>query len=476
MRTSVKKNYIYNLVYQILILITPLVTTPYVSRVLGENGIGAVSYTQSIVIYFILFGTVGTTMYGQREIAYIQDDKKKQSQLFFEITIFRTLTVTTSLIIFFLTFARKGDYALLYRIQILDILAAALDVAWFFQGLEDFKKTVLRNTFIKICGIVLIFTFVKGPEDYPIYLFCYSITNFLGNLSLWFYLPKYLQKAPITLKGILRHLGPTFALFIPQVAVQIYSFMDKTMIGIISNHNNAENAYYEQSQKIVKMSLALVTSMGTVMVPRISNIYAQKNKEELNRNMNNTFRFVWFLATPMAIGLFTIASDLVPWFFGPGFDKVTPLIRVFSPLPLAIGFNTVFGTQYLIATMQQKRYTISVVAGAFINFILNIFLIPMFLSIGAAAASVVAETCILLIQMYFVKNELDLTSMIKMAWKYLLASAIMGGIVYYIGYYMPPAIYTTCIQIAAGGLSYAACLYILKDRFIIELIRRVLHR
>ncbi|MFQ9510180.1 MAG: oligosaccharide flippase family protein, partial [Lachnospiraceae bacterium] len=114
MRTSVKKNYIYNLVYQILILITPLVTTPYVSRVLGENGIGAVSYTQSIVIYFILFGTVGTTMYGQREIAYIQDDKKKQSQLFFEITIFRTLTVTTSLIIFFLTFARKGDYALLY--------------------------------------------------------------------------------------------------------------------------------------------------------------------------------------------------------------------------------------------------------------------------------------------------------------------------------------------------------------------------
>ena len=165
MKKSVKKNYLYNLSYQILAIILPIITTPYLARVLGSNGTGIYSYTISIVTYFILFGSLGIALYGQREIAYVQNNEKKKNRIFTELVFLRLITMFIAAIIFFFTFGIKGEYSLYYKILLFEMLANAIDISWLYQGLEEFKKIVLRNFIVKIVSIICIFIFVKNPTD-----------------------------------------------------------------------------------------------------------------------------------------------------------------------------------------------------------------------------------------------------------------------------------------------------------------------
>lgn len=248
MDKKVIKNYLYNLGYQVLIILLPLVTTPYVSRVLGAKGIGTYGYTNSITQYFILFGCIGLNLYGQREIAYYQNDIQKRSKVFFELLLLRIITVSISIILYYFSFCQNPTYGYIFSIQIIDVVASMFDISWLYQGMEDFKKIVLRNTLVKICGLIIIFMFVKSPADLPIYVLSYSATLLLGNLSMWMYLPKFVKKVSLKYLNIQKHLKPTIVLFLPQIATSIYTMLDKTMIGALTN-NTAEVGYYEQSQK-----------------------------------------------------------------------------------------------------------------------------------------------------------------------------------------------------------------------------------
>ena len=260
-KKSITRNYIYNVLYQVLVIIVPLITTPYLSRVLGAEKIGIYSYTLSITTYFILFGSLGVAMYGQREIAYLQDNKYERSKTFFEILFMRFITLGIALVVFYFSFVLKGDYSTYYKILLLEIVANALDISWFFQGLEEFKKTVLRNSLVKIMSVIFIFILVKTQNDLIEYFIIYVLSTFLGNISLWIYLPKYIEKIKFKDLKVLRHLKPTIGLFIPQVAIQIYTVLDKTMIGSIIE-DKSEVGFYEQAQKIVKLLLTIATSYG----------------------------------------------------------------------------------------------------------------------------------------------------------------------------------------------------------------------
>ena len=273
MKKSVTKNYIYNLAYQILIIILPVITTPYISRVLGVENIGIYSYTLSISAFFILFGSLGIALYGKREIAYMQKDKKRYTIAFWEILILRVITMSISLLIFGLTFARNGEYQNYFKILILEIIANCIDISWFFQGLEEFKKTVIRNMIVKIVSVVCIFVFVKTREDLTKYFIIYVLSMLIGNGSLWLYLPRFLTKVKLNELNVKKHFKPTFSLFLPQIATEIYTILDRTMIGLIVN-DKSEVGFYDQSQKIIKMLLTLITSLGTVMLPRIANNFA----------------------------------------------------------------------------------------------------------------------------------------------------------------------------------------------------------
>jgi hypothetical protein len=261
-KKSVVKNYIYNLIYQILVILVPVITTPYLSRILGAENIGIYSYTISITTYFVLFGSLGIATYGQREIAYHSNNEEKRTKTFVEIISLRIIFLIISLVVFYFSFCLDGKYHNYYKILIFEIIANSIDISWFFQGIEEFKKIIVRNVFIKLIGVISIFVLIKTSEDLSIYYMIYVGANLLGNMSLWGYILKYTKIKKIKLKelNIRRHIKPTISLFIPQVAIQIYTVLDKTMIGMMVE-DKREVGYYEQAQKIMKLLLAIVTSL-----------------------------------------------------------------------------------------------------------------------------------------------------------------------------------------------------------------------
>lgn len=472
MKKSVTKNYIYNLIYQILILIIPIFTTPYVSRILGAENIGIYSYTLSITTYFILFGSLGIAYYGQREIAYLQNKEKEYSKVFWEIIILRFITMIISMIIFYYVFVNSKQYSIYYKILLLELLANCFDISWFLQGLEEFKKTVFRNIIVKLISVILIFTFVKTSNDLNIYILIYALSTLIGNISLWAYLPKYLKKIKFSNLEIIKHFKSTIGLFIPQIAIQIYTVLDKVMIGSIII-DKSEVGYYEQSQKIVKMLLTVITSLGTVMIPRMANTFINGDTQKMKEYMKKAFNFVFILAFPMIFGIINVGKWFVPIFFGQGYEKVIILMNIISPILLLIGLSNVIGTQYLLPSKRQKEFTFSVIVGAIINFLVNILLIKKYGAIGASIGTVIAEAMVTAIQFYIIRKEVKIFEIIRIGKNYFLATLVMFIINIFVANYIlinVNGIINIGIQIITGGIVYIVMLLVLKDKFIYQII------
>lgn len=469
-KKNVIKNYIYNLSYQILILIVPLITTPYLSRVLGAENIGIYSYTLSVTTYFILFGSLGVAMYGQREIAYLQDNRKERSKVFIEILIMRFITLGVFFIIFHFTIVLNGNYKMYYRILILEFLANSIDISWFFQGLEEFKKTVSRNIIVKIISVIMIFILVKNQDNLKEYFIIYVLSNLIGNVTLWMYLPKYIEKVKLKELQIFRHLKPTIGLFIPQIAIQIYTVLDKTMIGTIIS-DKSEVGFYEQAQKIVKILMAIATSLGTVMMPRIAATYAKSEINKVREYMNKSFEFILMLAFPLMLGIISVAYHFVPVFYGEGYEKVIVLLCVISPIIVLVCLSNVTGNQYLLPTKQQNKYTISVVIGAIVNFILNLLLIKSWASVGASIATVIAEFSVTTTQFILIRKEIKLSNVIKISYKYMLSSVVMFLFSIVIGLLIKRNIIAVSLQVFVSVFIYFMMLIVLKDQMIFEGIK-----
>ena len=472
-KQSVTVNYIYNMAYQLIVLILPLITTPYVSRVLGPDGVGMYGLTYSISQYFVLFGCIGLNLYGQREIAYHQNQRDERSKVFFELLMIRTAAMLLSISVFVFTVCRDDKYGLLYRIEILELIAALIDITWFFQGLEDFKKIVIRNCVVKLGGVALIFLFVRTSSDTPVYTLILSMTVLLGNFSMWLYLPRYLQRVPVGSLNIAKHIYPALMLFIPQIATSVYNVLDKSMIGMITGVD-AEVAFYEQAQKIIKMALSVPLALGTVMLPRMTSMYGEGDYEGIKGYIRRSMRFVCMLSFPLCAGVVGISKDFVPWFFGPGFDKVIGNLLVISPVIVLVGVSNVIGVQYLLPTNRQNDYTKSVVIGTGVNFICNMLLIPGFLSVGAAVGSVIAEFSVTLVQLFIVRKEFSLKSMLRDVYKYFFGAMLMLlCIVLYSYYVASPRLIHTMIEIMIGVLIYGVFLIAVRDSFVLSFWNKV---
>lgn len=462
---SVKKNYIYNLSYQVMTLITPLLTTPYLARTLGADGIGKVSYAESIVSYYVLFATMGTFVYGQREVSYCQDDVYKRSLAFWNTKIFQAITSSIALVGYFFLI----DYFHLGKVSYVlafEILAVLFDVTWFFQGIEEFGKIVTRNFIIKLINIIYIFVFIKDKNDVLWYAFGVAFFTFLSNALLWPYMRKYVVL--ISLKRIhpFTNAREIISLFIPAIATQIYTVLDKTMIGLVSN-SSFQNGYYEQAMKISKIVLTIVTALGTVILPRIGYYFNNKNETQVKELMYNSYRFVFFLGMPLSFGLYSTAAFFVPWFFGDGYKPVILLLEILAFIIVPIGISNLTGTQYLTGTKRQNVVTMSVFIGAIINLVFNIIFIPMFASIGAAIASVLAETIIAIVQLYFVRKELNVMQVVTSSLNYLIASVVMMvALKIYRCYFPSETVGNTIVVVVIGGCVYFAVLFVCKDTFI----------
>lgn len=490
-KKSLKKNYLFNLIYQIFVLIVPLITTPYISRILSAEGVGQYSFTNSLQSYFSIVAALGFGYYAQRLIAFNQDNKTEKSKIFWEIIIVRSFSVgfatLLNLILYFAGIYK--EYSVLMLWWTLNIVAVGLDITFLLQGNEDFGKIVGRNVIIKIISIVLIFTLVKKQSDVWLYVILTSLASLLGNLSLWFYLPKYLDKVSIKELKPFKHFWPAIKLFIPTIATSVYTILDKTLIGLliqdtytveevkiidgvetvvstIKKYSDLENGYYEQSEKIVKICISVLTALGTVMIPRNSKLYSEGKIEEVKNNLYFSSNFIWVIGMPMMFGLIAVASNLVPWFFGDGYLKCVNLICIFAPLTLFIGFSNIFGLQYLIPTGRDKKFTIGILTGTISNLILNIILIPFFWSYGAVIASITAEFLVTLMMYLLVRKEISLKKILKTSIKPLIASTIMFAFVYFLSTKLTSSIINTLILVMIGAIIYFVILLILKEKLL----------
>lgn len=476
MKDKVVQNYVYHVVYQVFVIFVPLITTPYVSRVLGSTGIGIFSYAESISYFFFLLGSLGCSIYGQREIAYVQNSPRERTLVFKDMVTIRFLTSLAALAVYLGLFCfGDGPYRTVFLILSLEVLASAFDISWFFMGIQDFRKTVLRNVVIKLLGVVLIFTCVHSPQDVNLYTLCYAGPVLLSNLALWVYLPRYLTNAKRRRWVELRHLGPMALLFLPQIATEVYTVLDKTMLGILAS-DVAEVAFYEQSQKMVKIVVRMVTALGIVMLPKISKDFAEGKVQEIQRSIAKSFQFVFLLGSPLMFGLIGMAGTFVPWFFGRGYDKVVLLMQVISPMILFIAISNVIGKEYLLPTKRQKAYTISVVLGAGINVVLNLILIPWLDATGAAIATVFAELGVAAVQGFLVRNLLPLGSYLRGGIRYLAFGGVMCAAVQGLGYVVPMNGVGTLLQVAVGGGIYLLLLLVTKDSMLREGIALVRKR
>ena len=420
---KVIKNYLYNAGYQLLAVLLPLITAPYVSRVIGAHGIGINTATNSTIQYFILFGSIGIGLYGNREIAYLRSNKQAMSEAFWEIQILKMVMVTISYGSFLVYLAFCPVYKEYMLIQSLNLIAAAVDISWLYMGLEDFKKTVLRNTMVKLASAAMIFMFVKDANDTWVYIFVLSISVLGGNLTLWPYVRKTLVKVDFRKLHPFRHFKPTIALFIPQIATQVYLVLNKTMLWAMVNSDVA--GFYDRSDTLVRLVLTLVTATGTVMLPHVANAFHEGKEETVNNLTADSFDFVSCISIPMFAGLAAIGQKLAPLFFGPQFKPVGMAVCLEAIVIVLIGWSNVIGQQYLLPTNKIKIYTGSVVSGAIVNLILNLPFIYLWGLHGAVFATICSEIVVTGYQMWHVRNNLSLKKMFINVPKYALASLTM---------------------------------------------------
>ncbi|MGX6995944.1 oligosaccharide flippase family protein [Pediococcus acidilactici] len=458
------KNFLFNVSYQVFILLVPLVTTPYISRVLGSEGVGINAYTNSIIQYFILFGTIGINTYGNRQIAYSRGNNKNVSQDFWEISILRFITIAIAYGAFLVYLSIVHEYHTYFFAQSFQIIAAALDISWFFMGLENFKITVIRNFIIKIISLICIFTMVKNTNDLGTYILILSLSLLFGNLSLWGYLKRYVSKPNFRKLKLLKHIQPSIALFIPQVAIQIYLVLNKTMLGSISGVRSA--GYFEYSDRIVKIVLAIVTSIGTVMLPRMASVYASRDYKKLKDYMYTTGDFINFLSVPLMFGLAAIAPKFSVWFMGKDFAITGNLMIVESTVIFLIGWGVMLGNQYLIPTNQTNKYTIAVSISAIVNLILNVPLIYSIGVMGATIATVASEITSTGLQLFFVRDQLKMDKLFAGVWKYFLSGILMFIIVRYFNNIERMTILTLTFQVIIGGIVYLGLCILLKAPFL----------
>jgi len=474
-RNSVTKNYIYNMLFQTLNLLLPFITTPYVSRVLQADNIGIYSYTYSIITTFVLFGSLGVATYGQREIAAAGDDKQKVSQLFWEIFCVKFCAILVSSLVYCIMTAMSGRYMLYFAVQFPYLISAVLDISWFYQGIEDFKYIAIRGSIIKILSAALIFILVRTHDDLILYLLIMCFAQVIGNIPMWIRLKREVVYVHTGFGDLKKHIGPTMVYFIPSIATQVYAVLDKAMLGVIVQ-SDVENGYYEQAHKIVTMTMSIVTSYTVVMRSRMSYLFAQKKFDEIRKRMEESLHFVSMLVFPMGFGLAGIAKNFVPWFFGDGYGKVVYILYAFCPLYVLLGICTCIGTHILTPSGKQNKSNIGQVAGAIANLCLNAILIPRLNSIGAAIASSMTEWIILVIYLYYSRDYIRMTDVMKVSAKYFIAAGGMFVPILFISGKLNPSILNSVILISIGGCIYVLLLIMLRDAFFCNKLKYMLNK
>ncbi len=454
-KSSIQRNFVYNILYQILIVAMPLITAPYVSRVLGAHNLGIYNYTFSVADYFMLFAMLGIKNYGNRQIATVRDNKDLLSRTFWNIYFLQIFSATLLMVLYLGYFAFFNvDNRMIVLIQGLHLLTAIVDISWFFFGIEEFRVTVVRNTIIKIVSLVLIFTLVKSPNDLWLYTLILSGSMFLGYVSVFPFLKRYVHFCKPTFQEMKKHIKPTLLLFLPVIAVSIFNVMDKIMLGRMSSY--VQVGFYGNTDKLMRIPLGVITALGTVMMPHMAHMVASGDREKSKEVIENSMIFVMCMGCALAFGLAGVGRNFAPIFFGEEFKACGTLIIFLSPTILSLSWANVIRMQYLIPNKMDTEFTISTVIGAVVNVIVNALLIPHYGALGAIIGTVLAETSLTIYQTYTVRKFLPIGRFLRETLPFLFTGLVMCLVVNGLGNMLGQGIGVLLIQIVVGAILYIA--------------------
>ncbi len=456
----IKSNFIFNALYQLSGIVIPIITIPYLTRTICADGMGVYSYAYNVAFFFYMFIRLGLHNYGNRTIAYVKDDKYSLSKTFFEIyasQVVLCIFFSGAYIVYSFTIAPDRKMALIFLLM---VLAGGIDLTWALYGLEEFKVTSIRDVSIKILTAVCIFIFIKDTSDTWKYALIYCVGFLFSQLIS---LPVVFRRMRFTIpdfSGVKSHVKPNLILFLPTIAVSIYRTMDKIMLGAMAN--DAELGYYHVCDNIILVPLALITALGTVMLPRMSNMISQNGFDEKSHKLfDYSITFTMFFSTSICMGIMTVAKEFVLVFFGRGYEKCIILFFIILPSCIFMAFANVIRTQYLLPQKMDKQYIVSLFTGAGVNLTLNIILIPHMASVGAAIGTLTAEIVVCIIQAAYVFEEARIGKNIINAIPYVISGIMMFFALY--NYVVPVenTIVALLLKIVMGGVLYLFVLGVL---------------
>lgn len=476
MAQSVKVNYILNLINTGTQMLFPLITFPYVCRVIEADGIGQINFFQSIISYISLFTCLGIPMYAIREIARDRSDVVQMNRTAMEILLLHsmlTLVGYAIVAILCLTVPQIQVNIPLFLILSLTIFFTAIGCEWFYQGIEDFKYITIRGLIIKTVSVVLLFIFVKSKTDL-LYYGCYTVFGVLGgNIFNFFRLRKYIHRENIIFSElhIKRHIKPVLKVFSFSVVTSIYLQQNTVLLGFLKNALAV--GYFATATKVMQMLLTMSACLGSVMMPRASHLIAENREDEFNRLIQKSYDFTLAIALPMTIGLIFCAPSLITALCGVKFEHSILPSQIIAPIILMVAISNVFGIQVLFPKGKINVVTLCCGIGAVADLILNLCLIPFFSYIGTSIAYLGAEVATT-VSMYFIgRKYIPIIYFKKSHLTYALGCIVMALALYGISLLQLPTLTILLLQGCSGVLAYFIILCIRKDEMLVQILSKI---
>lgn len=476
MAQSVKVNYILNLINTGTQMLFPLITFPYVCRVIEADGIGQINFFQSITSYISLFTCLGIPMYAIREIARDRSDVVQMNRTAMEILLLHsmlTLVGYAIVAILCLTVPQIQVNIPLFLILSLTIFFTAIGCEWFYRGIEDFKYITIRGLIIKTVSVVLLFIFVKSKTDL-LYYGCYTVFGVLGgNIFNFFRLRKYIHRENIIFSElhIKRHVKPVLKVFSFSVVTSIYLQLNTVLLGFLKNALAV--GYFAAATKVMQMLLTMSACLGSVMMPRASHLIAENKEDEFNRLIQKSYDFTLAIALPMTIGLIFCAPSLITALCGVKFEHSILPSQIIAPIILMVAISNVFGIQVLFPKGKINIVTLCCGIGAVADLILNLCLIPFFSYIGTSIAYLGAEVATT-VSMYFIgRRYIPIIYFKKSHLTYALGCIVMAIALYGISLLPLPTLTILLLQGCCGVLAYFIILCICKDEMLVQILSKI---
>ena len=476
MAQSVKVNYILNLINTGTQMLFPLITFPYVCRVIEADGIGQINFFQSIISYISLFTCLGIPMYAIREIARDRSDVVQMNRTAMEILLLHsmlTLVGYAIVAILCLTVPQIQVNIPLFLILSLTIFFTAIGCEWFYQGIEDFKYITIRGLIIKTVSVVLLFIFVKSKTDL-LYYGCYTVFGVLGgNIFNFFRLRKYIHRENIIFSElhIKRHIKPVLKVFSFSVVTSIYLQLNTVLLGFLKNALAV--GYFAAATKVMQMLLTMSACLGSVMMPRASHLIAENKEAEFNRLIQKSYDFTLAIALPMTIGLIFCAPSLITALCGVKFEHSILPSQIIAPIILMVAISNVFGIQVLFPKGKINIVTLCCGIGAVADLILNLCLIPFFSYIGTSIAYLGAEVATT-VSMYFIgRKYIPIIYFKKSHLTYALGCIVMAFALYGLSLLQLPTLTILLLQGCCGVLAYFIILCICKEEMLVQILSKI---